>query len=168
MGPGERIARGARPCSPRPCRARRPGPRTRWQAAIARVPFLRLLLSAADTDWTEIAALYGALLPLTSRTPVVRREPGPPAVAMAEGPAAGLALLDEGPPPTGGWPAWAAAAHPPAAELLGPPGPTEPDRRSRALTRRLLDLAPRRGPEAGLHRPPASANWPAEPRPNRQ
>ena len=49
--------------------------------------------SAAGTDWKEIAALYGALLRYEP-TPVVAANRAA-AVAMAEGPAAGLALLDE-------------------------------------------------------------------------
>jgi RNA polymerase sigma-70 factor (ECF subfamily) len=49
--------------------------------------------SAAATDWREIAALYGQLLRFEP-TPVVAANRAA-AVAMAEGPAAGLAMLDE-------------------------------------------------------------------------
>jgi len=70
-------------------RAGRPGPYL-IQAAIAACH--TTAATAADTDWREIAALYGELL---------RYEPSPVheanravAVAMAEGPAAGLVVLD--------------------------------------------------------------------------
>jgi RNA polymerase sigma-70 factor (ECF subfamily) len=70
-------------------RARPPGAYA-LQAAIAgehaRAP------RASDTDWRRIAALYAALLPLRP-SPVVELNRAV-AVAMAEGPAAGLALLD--------------------------------------------------------------------------
>jgi RNA polymerase sigma-70 factor, ECF subfamily len=52
--------------------------------AVARAP--------ADTDWTRIASLYGELAELT-RSPVVELNRAV-AVSMAEGPAAGLALID--------------------------------------------------------------------------
>ncbi|GAA0910257.1 RNA polymerase sigma factor [Pseudonocardia zijingensis] len=48
---------------------------------------------ASDTDWRQIAALYGTLARLTP-SPVVRLNRAV-AVAMADGPAAGLALVDE-------------------------------------------------------------------------
>jgi RNA polymerase sigma-70 factor (ECF subfamily) len=48
---------------------------------------------AADTDWRQIAALYGRLAELVP-SPVVRLNRAV-AVAMADGPAAGLALVDE-------------------------------------------------------------------------
>jgi RNA polymerase sigma-70 factor (ECF subfamily) len=48
--------------------------------------------SAAETDWTRIASLYGALEALAP-SPVVRLNRAM-AVAMAEGPAAGLRALD--------------------------------------------------------------------------
>src|SRR5262249_27705587 len=47
---------------------------------------------AADTDWRRIAALYGALAQIAP-SPVVELNRAM-AVAMAEGPAAGLALVD--------------------------------------------------------------------------
>jgi RNA polymerase sigma-70 factor (ECF subfamily) len=49
--------------------------------------------AASDTDWPQIAALYGTLARLTP-SPVVRLNRAV-AVAMAEGPEAGLALVDE-------------------------------------------------------------------------
>jgi len=49
-------------------------------------------ITAETTDWPRIAALYGELVDLT-RSPVVELNRAI-AVAMAEGPAAGLALLD--------------------------------------------------------------------------
>ncbi len=49
-------------------------------------------LTAADTDWAQIAALYGVLVEVTG-SPVVELNRAV-AVAMAEGPAAGLAILD--------------------------------------------------------------------------
>ena len=48
--------------------------------------------SAADTDWREIAALYGRLANLAP-SPVVELNRAV-AIAMADGPAAGLTLLD--------------------------------------------------------------------------
>jgi RNA polymerase sigma-70 factor (ECF subfamily) len=48
---------------------------------------------AADTDWPQIAALYGRLTELAP-SPVVRLNRAV-AVAMAQGPAAGVALVDE-------------------------------------------------------------------------
>ena len=71
-------------------RDRRPGP-YQLQAAIAGCH--SGARSAADTDWREIAALYGELL-RHEPTPVVAANRAA-AVAMAEGPAAGLDLLDE-------------------------------------------------------------------------
>jgi RNA polymerase sigma-70 factor, ECF subfamily len=69
---------------------RRPGP-YQLQAAIAachaQAP------TAADTDWREIAVLYDRLGEI-ARTPVVLLNRAV-AVAMADGPAAGLALVDE-------------------------------------------------------------------------
>lgn len=48
---------------------------------------------AADTDWTQIARLYGELVDLT-RSPVVELNRAV-AVAMADGPQAGLTIVDE-------------------------------------------------------------------------
>jgi RNA polymerase sigma-70 factor, ECF subfamily len=70
-------------------RARRPGP---YQLHAAIAACHSCAPAAAATDWRQIAALYGQL---------IRYEPSPVieanravAVAMAEGPAAGLAILD--------------------------------------------------------------------------
>jgi RNA polymerase sigma-70 factor (ECF subfamily) len=49
--------------------------------------------SVADTDWTRIVSLYDALLQLTS-SPVVALNRAV-AIAMREGPQAGLALIDK-------------------------------------------------------------------------
>jgi RNA polymerase sigma-70 factor, ECF subfamily len=77
--------------------------------------------SAADTDWRQIAALYGELARYEP-TPVVEANRAV-AVAMAEGPAAGLAILDDvaADPRLEGWP----QLHIARAELqrrLGRPG----------------------------------------------
>jgi RNA polymerase sigma-70 factor (ECF subfamily) len=71
-------------------RARPVGPYA-VQAAIAAVH--ARASRAADTDWPQIAALYGVLARLTP-SPVVELNRAV-AVAMAEGPARGLELLDE-------------------------------------------------------------------------
>ena len=71
-------------------RRQAPGPYA-LQAAIA-ASHARAL-SAAETDWTTIAGLYDALIKLQP-TPVVALNRAV-AVAMARGPAAGLALVDE-------------------------------------------------------------------------
>ncbi len=70
-------------------RARRPGP---YQLHAAIAACHSCAPAAAATDWRQIAALYGQL---------IRYEPSPVieanravAVAMTEGPAAGLAILD--------------------------------------------------------------------------
>ncbi len=60
------------------------------QAAIAALH--ARATSAADTDWVQIAALYGALH-VVSPSPVVRLNHAV-AVAMSDGPASGLQLLD--------------------------------------------------------------------------
>ena len=71
-------------------RRRQPGP-YQVQAAIAACH--ARADHAADTDWRQIAALYGRLVELVP-SPVVRLNRAV-AVAMADGPAAGLALVDE-------------------------------------------------------------------------
>jgi RNA polymerase sigma-70 factor, ECF subfamily len=71
-------------------RRRQPGP-YQVQAAIAACH--ARADHAADTDWPQIAALYGRLVELVP-SPVVRLNRAV-AVAMADGPAAGLALVDE-------------------------------------------------------------------------
>jgi RNA polymerase sigma-70 factor, ECF subfamily len=68
---------------------RRPGP-YQLQAAIAACH--AAATHASDTDWAEIAALYEALASLEP-SPVVHANRAV-AVAMAEGPVAGLAILD--------------------------------------------------------------------------
>jgi RNA polymerase sigma-70 factor (ECF subfamily) len=70
-------------------RRREPGP-YQVQAAIAACH--ARAERAADTDWAQIAALYGRLAELVP-SPVVRLNRAV-AVAMADGPAAGLALVD--------------------------------------------------------------------------
>jgi RNA polymerase sigma-70 factor (ECF subfamily) len=74
----------------RAVRLRRPGP-YQLQAAIAACH--AQARSAADTDWREIAVLYDRLSEIAA-TPVVLLNRAV-AVAMADGPAAGLALVDE-------------------------------------------------------------------------
>ena len=69
--------------------AKRPGP-YQVQAAIAALH--GAAMDAASTDWAQIAALYGRLAELAP-SPVVELNRAV-AVAMTEGPAAGLALLD--------------------------------------------------------------------------
>ncbi|MCQ0020979.1 RNA polymerase sigma factor [Actinomadura madurae] len=68
----------------------RPGP-YQVQAAIAACH--ATARDAGDTDWSEIAALYGRLVEMVP-SDVVKLNRAV-AVAMAEGPAAGLALVDE-------------------------------------------------------------------------
>ena len=70
-------------------RGRRPGP-YQVQAAIAALH--DSAPTAGETDWPQIAALYGHLAQLTP-SPVVDLNRAV-AIAMADGPAAGLALLD--------------------------------------------------------------------------
>jgi RNA polymerase sigma-70 factor (ECF subfamily) len=72
----------------RPARASADGP---LQAAIAACH--AAATSAADTDWAEITALYAALAH-HDPSPVIQANRAV-AVAMADGPAAGLAILDE-------------------------------------------------------------------------
>ena len=79
---------------------RRPGP-YQLQAAIAACH--AAATNAGDTDWAQIAALYAALAS-HEPTPVVHANRAV-AVAMTEGPAAGLAILDEfcGDSQSAGW-----------------------------------------------------------------
>lgn len=70
-------------------RHRRPGPYQLW-AAIAACH--ATAPTAADTDWRQISLLYGELI-RHEPTPVVEANRAV-AVAMAEGPAAGLVILD--------------------------------------------------------------------------
>jgi RNA polymerase sigma-70 factor (ECF subfamily) len=69
--------------------AGRPG---RYQLHAAIAACHSIAPTAADTDWREIAALYGELIRYEP-TPVVEANRAV-AVAMAEGPAAGLVILD--------------------------------------------------------------------------
>jgi RNA polymerase sigma-70 factor, ECF subfamily len=126
-------------------RRREPGP-YQVQAAIAACH--SRAERAADTDWPQIAALYGRLAELTP-SPVVRLNRAV-AVAMADGPAAGLALLDELGDDLAGYrqvpatradllrrlgrPAEAAAAYREALAM------TESDAERRFLTRRLAEV----------------------------
>jgi RNA polymerase sigma-70 factor (ECF subfamily) len=95
----------------RALRAGRPGP---YQLHAAIAACHSCAASAADTDWREIAALYGELIRY-ERTPVVEANRAV-AVAMAEGPAAGLVILDAlaALPQMGRWPQF----HIARAELL--------------------------------------------------
>jgi RNA polymerase sigma-70 factor (ECF subfamily) len=70
-------------------RAGRPGP---YQLHAAIAACHSTSRAAAQTDWREIAALYGELLRYEP-TPVVEANRAI-AVAMSEGPAAGLVILD--------------------------------------------------------------------------
>jgi RNA polymerase sigma-70 factor (ECF subfamily) len=71
-------------------RRERPGP-YQVQAAIAACH--ATALTADDTDWTEIAALYRELATMTASAVVELNRAV--AVAMADGPEAGLAIVDE-------------------------------------------------------------------------
>jgi RNA polymerase sigma-70 factor (ECF subfamily) len=126
-----RIAEGAA-LAERALRARRPGP-YQIQAAIAACH--STAPAAADTDWAEIAGLYDALLRYEP-TPVVAANRAA-AVAMAEGPAAGLALLDAlaGDPLMARW----APFHVGRADLLARLGRRE---EAVAAYRAALDLEP--------------------------
>ncbi len=86
---GERIAAG-RELAERSLRMRRPGP-YQLQAAIAALHSESL--RPEDTDWTQIALLYGELRRFQP-SPVVELNRAA-AVAMAFGPDAGLRLLDD-------------------------------------------------------------------------
>jgi RNA polymerase sigma-70 factor (ECF subfamily) len=85
---GDQLLEGA-------LRARRPGP---YQLHAAIAACHSCAATAEQTDWRQIAALYGQLVRYEP-TPVIEANRAV-AVAMADGPAAGLAILD------------AAAAHP--------------------------------------------------------
>jgi RNA polymerase sigma-70 factor, ECF subfamily len=92
-------------------RARRPGP---YQLHAAIAACHSCAPAAAGTDWREIAALYGELIRYEP-TAVVEANRAV-AVAMAEGPAAGLQILDAlgAHPLMGNWPQF----HIARAELL--------------------------------------------------
>ena len=85
-----------------------------------------------DTDWHQIAALYGALEALRP-TPVVRLNRGV-AIAMADGPAAGLRLVDVLAAELGGYHLF----HSARADLLRRLGR---DAEAEAAYRRALELA---------------------------
>ena len=110
----------------------RPGPYQLW-AAIAACH--STAASAADTDWRQISVLYGELLtydpsPVTEANRAI-------AVAMAEGPAAGLTILDVllGHPQLATWP----RIHVARADLLARMG--RDDEAARAY-RTALELEP--------------------------
>jgi RNA polymerase sigma-70 factor, ECF subfamily len=110
----------------------RPGPYQLW-AAIAACH--STAPAAADTDWRQIAALYGELIRYEP-TAVVEANRAI-AVAMAEGPAAGLVILDaiSGHPQLSRWP----QLHMARADLL-----RRLDRRAEAAAayRTALELEP--------------------------
>jgi RNA polymerase sigma-70 factor (ECF subfamily) len=134
-------------------RAGRPGA-YQLQAAIAACH--STAPSAGDTDWREIAALYGELIRYEP-TPVVEANRAV-AVAMAEGPAAGLVILDTlcSDAQLSGWP----QLHIARADLLARSGreedavaayrhalELEPPSAERAfVTRRITDLIGRASP----------------------
>ena len=84
-----RIAEGGELLE-RAMRMRRPGP-YQLQAAIAAVH--DAALTDGSTDWRQIAALYGSLAVATG-SPVVELNRAV-AIAMADGPAVGLALVEQ-------------------------------------------------------------------------
>ena len=102
---GDEIAEG-RAILDGAIRANRPGP-YQVQAAIAALH--DQAPDAEATDWRQIAALYGRLSELAP-SPVVELNRAV-AVAMVDGPAAGLAILDgmAGEPPLDGYPYFHAA-----------------------------------------------------------
>jgi RNA polymerase sigma-70 factor (ECF subfamily) len=137
------LVREARGLLDRALAARRPGP-YQVQAAIACLH--ASAERAEDTDWAQIAALYGAL---------VRMAPSPmaelaraTAVGMASGPDAGLALVDalRGPP-------WSLdghhVLHATRGELLRRAGRVAEAREALA---RALALTPSRSPDRDLLR----------------
>ena len=109
-----------------------PGP-YQLQAAIAACH--STASTAADTDWREIAALYGELIRYEPTAVVAANRAI--AVAMAEGPAAGLAILDTllASPQMAQW----SQMHVGRADLLA-----QLDRRADAVAayRRALELEP--------------------------
>jgi RNA polymerase sigma-70 factor (ECF subfamily) len=86
---GEQIAEGLRFVD-QALATQQAGPYT-LQAAIAAVH--AQAPSAAETDWAQIAALYGVLVQV-SPSPVIELNRAV-AVAMRDGPAAGIAIIDE-------------------------------------------------------------------------
>jgi RNA polymerase sigma-70 factor (ECF subfamily) len=148
-----KIAEGAALVE-RALRRRRPGP-YQLQAAIAACH--STAASAAATDWREIAALYQELL---------RHEPSPVveanraiAVAMVEGPAAGLAILDAvaADPRVARWP----QLHSGRAELLSRLGRRA---EAEAAYRAALDLGPPPAERAFITRRLGRLTGPEDPR----
>ncbi|HEY5423219.1 MAG TPA: DUF6596 domain-containing protein, partial [Ilumatobacteraceae bacterium] len=121
---------------------RRPGPYQVW-AAIAACHSTAAI--ATDTDWRQIAALYHDLLRYEP-TPVVEANRAV-AVAMAEGPTAGLVILDAlaGNPQLASWP----SLHMARADLHRRNGDTES---SIAAYRQALQLEPPPVERAFIHR----------------
>ncbi|MFI6976953.1 RNA polymerase sigma factor [Embleya sp. NPDC050154] len=133
------------------------GPAGRYAVQAAIAALHDEAADVATTDWPQVVALYDVLLVLTP-SPIVALNRAA-AVAMRDGPAAGLALLDElaGEPRLRGYPPYptaradllgrlgrfpeAAAAYREALELAG----TEPERAH--LRRRLSEVEPVPGPE---------------------
>jgi RNA polymerase sigma-70 factor, ECF subfamily len=123
----------------RALRAGRPGP-YQLHAAIAAYHS-----AEPATDWREVAALYGELIRYEP-TPVVAANRAV-AVAMSEGPAAGLAILDVAGahPQTANWPQF----HVARAELLRRLGRRE---EAAAAYRAALGLSPSRPESAYIER----------------
>jgi len=121
---------------------RRPGPYQVW-AAIAACHSTAAV--AADTDWRQIAALYHELLRYEP-TPVVEANRAV-AVAMAEGPTAGLVILDAlaGNSQLASWP----SLHMARADLHRRSGDTGS---SIAAYRQALELEPPPAERAFIHR----------------
>jgi RNA polymerase sigma-70 factor, ECF subfamily len=95
---------------------------------------------AADTDWTEIASLYGELASI-ARSPIVELNRAV-AISMAQGPEAGLAILDAlaGEPALEGYPLLPSAR----ADMLEKLGRTNEARAQWELAASLTENAPRR------------------------
>ena len=129
-----------------------PGPYQLW-AAIAACH--STAPAAQDTDWRQIAALYGELIG-DEPTAVVEANRAI-AVAMAEGPAAGLVILDaiSAHPQLRRWP----QLHLARADLL-----RRLDRRAEAAAayRAALELEPPPGVRAFIHSRLNSLRTPAE------
>jgi predicted RNA polymerase sigma factor len=73
--------------------ALRTGPPGRYQLQAAIAALHDEAASAGDTDWPQIAALYELLVHSDPGNPVIRLNHAV-AVAMSEGPRAGLAMLE--------------------------------------------------------------------------
>ncbi len=88
----DQLAHPPRARRPGARRAAGPGERIRTCCRLRSPPATRRARTAAETDWKQIASLYGELARL-SPSPVVELNRAV-AVGMASGPAAGLALAD--------------------------------------------------------------------------